>query len=583
MSTYEKKLLDELIQKELDGALLDEEFEQLQHILKYNDNAIEYYSKSMILFSFFQGSDSVELFPLNSTENKNNNIDNIQILKALAEDEKIAQAVETDIYIEQSKKELSCIELGVRSHKLGKLGRVYNAILTIAAVIMILFIVYANIFPTQLSEQVATVTDQLHVKWSASSAKLINGQRLLTNQLPYQIEEGIIQIKYDEGVDVTIEGPAKFTILNKGLDIVYGSLYSCISDIGHGFTVDTPNNRFVDLGTEFGVYVDQNATSELHVYTGAVQYYSGIKGQAKTSKTIKANHAVQFDAVSGEKQLIPVDKEKFVRDLDSKSGSVWRGQDINLADMISGGNGLGNGFRSAAIDPSSGQMIPWRLATFRHNTGNYIRVNGSRYIDGVFIPDGGDGPIVVSSQEHKWQCPDTTGSYKFDIISSLRVLNDVSDFPVDIPINRSDQMLIDAMKGEKPYHYAVPEAWDKSDTTQYSSIFMHSNLGITYDLDSIRTVVPDHRISRFESRFGIVEKFMNLESTTITGMHVDVWVLIDGQVRCMVKFIDATRITDINVELDDTDRFLTLVVTDSGDDYAFDWGLFVDPVLKLEK
>lgn len=37
-----------------------------------------------------------------------------------------------------------------------------------------------------------------------------------------------------------------------------------------------------------------------------------------------------------------------------------------------------------------------------------------------------------------------------------------------------------------------------------------------------------------------------------------------------------------DIELNETDRFLTIIVTDGGDGYGYDWGVFAEPALEFE-
>jgi hypothetical protein len=72
---------------------------------------------------------------------------------------------------------------------------------------------------------------------------------------------------------------------------------------------------------------------------------------------------------------------------------------------------------------------------------------------------------------------------------------------------------------------------------------------------------------------------------------VDVWVLVDGKVRfCQKKITEKGKSYPIEIEINKTDHFLTLVTTDGGDiDYPepakratdSDWALFANPELTL--
>lgn len=107
---------------------------------------------------------------------------------------------------------------------------------------------------------------------------------------------------------------------------------------------------------------------------------------------------------------------------------------------------------------------------------------------------------------------------------------------------------------------------------------MHSNTGITFDLDAIRSSIPGVRIRRFTSICGM--------SDTITQQNVqaDMWILVDGQNRQKMHFVynQSPHYTYANVEIHDQDRFLTLMSTDGEDSNGGDWTFFGEPALELE-
>ena len=572
MTDYrEQYSFTQLVLLSIQGKISPEQIKELESQLRGNRVKIREYLELLNIYTEMSEIGSVEI------TSEENQFDSSDLVRILAETEKNAPEVLIEELVENSE---VTTEEKHKARSESRIYRIFKKTVYMAAVLMIMFIVYANIFPPQLSEEVATVVDQFEVEWNVSSVKLKTKERILTNQAPYKIEKGIVKFTYDEGVDIIVEGPAEFTVKKRGVDLAYGRLYSYVSEIGHGFTVDTPNNRFVDLGTEFGVQVSKFGNSELHVMTGKVQLFAGGSKEGKKTKLVSEKEAILYDSSTGMLKPIEYRAEDFARAIDSTSQFVWRGQDLNLADIIAGGNGLGSGKRQAAIDAANGKMIPWGLSTDRQGDGRYISVDDSRYIDGVFVPDGGDGPITVSSENHTWNAPDTTGEYKFNIASSLRIVDDVSGIPVGS--SGSDVMLSQSLQGTKSVHTMLPEAWSKSDSSQHSSIFMHSNLGITYDLDELRSVVPGQRLSSFKSTFGVSEQYMRLEGVDLTGMHIDLWVLIDGEIKYSAKDINATKLLDIDIEIAESDSFLSLVVTQSIDGFKYDWGLFVDSVVTLE-
>jgi hypothetical protein len=88
-----------------------------------------------------------------------------------------------------------------------------------------------------------------------------------------QLEKGIAQITYSNRAVVLLEGPASFTVdsPNSGF-LSRGKLTArADSEQSRQFTILTPNARFVDLGTEFGVMIDDKGRSAVAVFAGKVK------------------------------------------------------------------------------------------------------------------------------------------------------------------------------------------------------------------------------------------------------------------------------------------------------------------------
>jgi hypothetical protein len=85
--------------------------------------------------------------------------------------------------------------------------------------------------------------------------------------------EGEIELEYESGVKLLLIGPVDFTLQNTGGELQRGGLMASVPPAGHGFTIATPNGKVVDLGTEFGVMVDDFGVSEVSVFEGKVEAF----------------------------------------------------------------------------------------------------------------------------------------------------------------------------------------------------------------------------------------------------------------------------------------------------------------------
>jgi hypothetical protein len=114
--------------------------------------------------------------------------------------------------------------------------------------------------------------------------------------------------------------------------------------------------------------------------------------------------------------------------------------------------------------------------------------------------------------------------------------------------------------------------------SDHSLLLVHSNKGITFNLEEIRKANPGYQVVRLRAVAGNVEP----ESEKGVNVFADVWVLVDGQVRFKRREINNYMgAMPVNVSISDNDRFLTLAVTDGGNSYMCDQIIFGDLRLEL--
>ena len=117
------------------------------------------------------------------------------------------------------------------------------------------------------------------------------------------LTEGEIELTYSTGTKLLLIGPAEFLVEAAGGKLRSGGLVASVTDEGHGFTIETPNGKVVDLGTEFGVVVDDFGVSEVSVFQGKVEAFPlGNHIDAKKIELTKGR-GLQWN----EDDLIPLD------------------------------------------------------------------------------------------------------------------------------------------------------------------------------------------------------------------------------------------------------------------------------------
>ena len=116
---------------------------------------------------------------------------------------------------------------------------------------------------------VATISDTEDCQWEDASKQLTYGQQLsLGTEL--NLKSGLLQLSFETGAVVIIEGPSRLAVKENAIDLTLGRLSATVPRVASGFSVETPNSEVVDIGTEFGINVDQASGTEVHVFRGEV-------------------------------------------------------------------------------------------------------------------------------------------------------------------------------------------------------------------------------------------------------------------------------------------------------------------------
>lgn len=373
-----------LLDRLFDDEATEEEVLQIQELIQKQPELKKYYFRCVELKTGLHQMKSLDLAPCSPEQSYDD------VIQALARYEKTAPAVDV-AKEEPSKERIPKVVYRKDSRRVSKFA-VFSAVCSAAALVFLVLLVrYAPV--NQYSVDVATLVDQVHVKWSDSNAPLKAGDRLWTHQVPIGLEKGVVKIQYDDGVDVLVEGPAKFTVERSGLYLEYGRIFSRVSERGLGFIIETPTSRFVDMGTEFGVQADVNGSAELHVIKGRVQLFAGPKGKAKTGLEVMENQAVRYNANSFKISEIQVENQIFVRSIDSKANTLWRGHtQICLSDLVGG-----SGRQDRAIQ-WDGQRLVDLSQVSSVSPRSYVPVRFSPFIDGVFVPNSKGESVRLRSE-----------------------------------------------------------------------------------------------------------------------------------------------------------------------------------------
>jgi len=123
---------------------------------------------------------------------------------------------------------------------------------------------------------VARITGTVDAKWSEVDKQPADGTDLTAGQ-ELMLRDGLAEITFSSGARVILEGPAEFAVSTtdgsslEGGYLARGHLAAKVPAGAEGFAVRTPAATVVDLGTEFGLAVEEDGQSEIHVFAGTVR------------------------------------------------------------------------------------------------------------------------------------------------------------------------------------------------------------------------------------------------------------------------------------------------------------------------
>src|SRR5262249_20890693 len=104
------------------------------------------------------------------------------------------------------------------------------------------------------------------------------------------LASGLVEITFDVGVRVILQGPATFGIESaKRARLTMGKLTAeILRPSARGFEILTPGAVLVDQGTEFGVEVAPGGGSRVHVFKGEVDVTLNGPGDSMRTRRLTA-------------------------------------------------------------------------------------------------------------------------------------------------------------------------------------------------------------------------------------------------------------------------------------------------------
>ena len=547
--------LRELILSLVNDSITEEQFADLQLRLSQDAEARKYYVEFIIVhLGLHQSKELYTSILAQSMVGDREDI--ISILNELVAVEESAETVEIEKPSPIAKPSLSN-EIVKPAKGVSKWSL---ALALGSAAAMFIMLLIANFMPMDMPV-VGTIIEMIDAKWNEMPETLEEGAELRPGFL--RLDTGFALIRFSDGAEVTMQAPVEIELVDGNrLFLVSGRISCKVPSEAIGFIVQTAKASVIDYGTEFGISVDLRGNAETEVFEGEISLRSGTdpmlfdkEMRLKAGQSGLVNSHGEMSIGSSESRLY-----KYVREMPSADRFGKPGKRIDLADIVGGGNGFGTGKNDHVLSMETGFLKPRRHDAIPKPIGGRAMVTPRiPFVDCLFVPDMVPEGVVINSLGNSFsQCPDTEGSSYGDVANG-GIVRHMAGL-------RSEMTL-----GEQRYGSAAKPA-----------IFMHANMGITFDLKAIRNSIPGISIERFTSLCGISGSVLGEASSDGRVPVADFWVLVDGNVRFCKKGMKPSSVREsIDIALREGDRFLTLMVSDSDGTIHYDWGVFALAAIEL--
>jgi PEP-CTERM motif len=218
--------------------------------------------------------------------------------------------------------------------------------------------------------------------------------------------------------------------------------------------------------------------------------------------------------------------------------SLHAGVILNLADIVGGGNGTGNGTANQGINILTGNIVAPGSVGGITAVPNAFVLSANPFVDGVFVPDGGP-----------------TGSASIQVSSTGLMVTGISD---SSQVTTWD-------------HFRNGNNFGVSNSFLGSSVIgAHASKGITFDLNAMEAFHSGQA-----SSYNITAGTGNA-----SGASVDFYLFVDGIFKNFVFLTGSGKSSNFSGTFSSSDRFLTLITSPRGN-FGSDHSLWVNPTVTL--
>lgn len=178
------------------------------------------------------------------------------------------------------------------------------------------YLIYSHLTQPEPVPFLARITKTQNAVWSSDQRNWSQNDLIQTGD-QLHLEQGMIELETASGAQLILKGRSLLSAVSTDeYRFDEGNLFAYAPPSAQGLTVETPTSRIVDLGTRFGVVVNPDQETEVHVLKGLVEF-NQLNANRETTVTQKLTEKTAIRVQPHSKSITQIDSapEMFVQSL----------------------------------------------------------------------------------------------------------------------------------------------------------------------------------------------------------------------------------------------------------------------------
>ncbi|MAI32373.1 MAG: hypothetical protein CMM07_11975 [Rhodopirellula sp.] len=187
----------------------------------------------------------------------------------------------------------------------------YGALAIVVATAACLMLIVGVFLIVPRTRQMPAVIAETVGAYGETGVAYASGE--LVGSGPMTISRGLVRLDFSSGARVAVEGPAQLELVDEMRLVLHrGVVTATVPESASGFVIDTDSAHVVDLGTAFGVSVNDSGLTDVCVFEGEVEVSAPpTVGNATQPQRLREGEAIRSSKGSNSIDSVVFEASQF--------------------------------------------------------------------------------------------------------------------------------------------------------------------------------------------------------------------------------------------------------------------------------